>query len=159
MHVACGSIYAREERTHYLGDNAYQRYDDFDFQRPYETDWNEEMLISSRGNDRNYVATYAVVAAFLCDMQRRQIDWVAAQVIVTESYDDPVLTAFKALLLCPNALFRSNKLHKDHDEVLGVWERPENLSLLSTESDECGTWAQHLEGVFSDVVGVTTSRQ
>ena len=85
------------------------------------------------------------VAALLFGMNRRRIDWVAAQELVNDtSHEDAVLTGFKALLLHPKS-FQSSKLHKNEVESLRFWRQAEELG-LSAECNAGNKWAQYCEG-------------
>jgi hypothetical protein len=92
----------REDLTYYLGDDAYQPYDILFFKRRYEAFWREQTNASTS-------PSLDEVAALLFCMNRRQVDWVAAQGLVNNAcHDDVVLTGFKALVFHPIAFQAAN---------------------------------------------------
>jgi hypothetical protein len=130
---------AREDLTYYLGDDSYQSYDDSIFKRQYEALWSERVNVITTPIDD--------LAALLFGMNRRRVDWVAAQDLVNDTiYDDAVMTGFKALLLHPKA-YKSSKLTKNEDESLRFWRRAEELR-FSAECDGGNRWAQYLNGRY-----------
>jgi hypothetical protein len=130
---------AREDLTYYLGDDSYQSYDDSIFKRQYEALWSERVNVITTPIDD--------LAALLFGMNRRRVDWVAAQDLVNDTiYDDAVMTGFKALLLHPKA-YKSSKLTKNEDETLRFWRRAEELR-FSAECDGGNRWAQYLNGRY-----------
>jgi TPR repeat protein len=130
---------AREDLTYYLGDDAYQPYDDSMFKRQYEALWRERMNASTSPIDK--------LAALLFGMNHSRVDWEAAQDLVNDTtHENAVLTGFKALLLHPKA-FQSNKLRKNEAESLRFWRRAEELG-LSAESNANNKWAQCVKGMY-----------
>jgi hypothetical protein len=100
----------QEDLTYYLGEDAFQKFDDFTFQWEYNALWTKD-----------YSETCKEVAALICGMNRRQVNMLAAQeVLTTANAEDPVLMGFKALLLHPEA-FKGSELHKDEAEALHSW--------------------------------------
>lgn len=130
----------REDLTYYLGDDAYQPYDILFFKRRYEAFWREQTNASTS-------PSLDEVAALLFCMNRRQVDWVAAQGLVNNAcHDDVVLTGFKALVFHPIA-FQSSKLRKNETESLRFWRYAEVLGLFP-ESNVNNKWAQCLKGEY-----------
>jgi len=126
--------------TLFLGDNAYQSYDDSDFQSQYDALCAESNL-----------AMYEVLAKLLYGMNRSQIDYETAQGLVTSgSQEDAVLVGFKALLLHPES-FDTSKLDTDQDESLRTRAKAEDLG-LSAVADAGIAWAQWLKGESSFIV-------
>jgi hypothetical protein len=134
---------AREDLTYYLGDDAYQPYDDSIFKRQYEAFWRERMNVSTSPIDE--------LAALLFGMNRRRVDWVAAQDVVNDTtHEDAIMTGFKALLLHPNS-FQNSKLRKNEAESLQFWRRAEELG-LSAECNASNKYAQYVKGRYCDEV-------
>lgn len=95
--------------------------------------------------------TYNVIASYLSGMNRRKINWVAAQnFLMNQRETDAVLVAFKALLFHPG-VFQSNELRKDENESLRAWTRAEQLG-LSVQVFSGNPWAQWLKGMFMGLV-------
>jgi len=139
------SFIARKLLTLYLGDDAYQRYDDSDFERQYEALFAEP----SSGNDTNNLTTsiYEEVAGLLYGLNQSQIDYEAAQQLTMNgNQEDAVVVGFKALLLHPES-FDTGKLNTDEDESLCIWTIAEDLG-LSAEVVSGNVWAQWLKGKF-----------
>jgi TPR repeat protein len=127
------NISIRQLLTSHLGDNAFKKYDDSDFQCEFAVLW-----------------FYEDIAALLYGMNRKKIDWMAAQRIVNNAnQEDPIVVGFKALLLHPS-VFENRRLAKNEDESLRLWREQED-SLVS-ESDGGSVWAQWLLGMFYDSV-------
>jgi len=118
------NINTRNLLTLYLGDDAYQRHDDSDSEWRYNTN----------------IALCEELAGLLNGMNRRQIDYQAAQrMVMNEDQENAILVGFNVLLLHPES-FEPSKLH--------LWERAEVLG-LSAEADAGNVWAQWLKGQFS----------
>jgi TPR repeat protein len=92
-------------------------------------------------------ATYDRVAALLLGMNREQIDWTAAQQMVSvASRHDAVLSGFKSLLLHPE-FYKDGRLHKHESDALRAWIKALDLGLLD-QVEEGNAWAQLLKGMF-----------
>jgi TPR repeat protein len=116
----------------YLGQEAYQKYDDSAFQLQYQALWNAPV--------------YREIAALLYGMNYKQIDWTKAQEIASEetNQNDAIINGLKALLLHPK-VFLSSQLHKDEAASRQEWEKADNLG-LAILSDARNPWAQWLKG-------------
>lgn len=91
--------------------------------------------------------TYQEVAALLLGMNREQIDWTAAQRMVSvASRKDAILAGFKALLLHPE-FYKDGRLQKHESDALRAWIRAQDLGLLDL-IDAGNEWAQLLKGMF-----------
>jgi TPR repeat protein len=134
---------AREDLTYYVGDDAYQPYDDSIFKRQYEALWRERMNVSTSPIDE--------LAALLFGMNRMQVDWVAAQDLVDDTtHEDAIMAGFKALLLHPKA-FQNSKLRKNEAESVRFLRRAEELG-LSAECIAGNRYAQYVTGRYCDAV-------
>jgi len=126
----------RQILTLFVGNEAYQKYDDSCFRRRYSA-------VTSNSKDYD---TYEELEALLFGMNRRQIDLVSAQEMVTNTnQDDAVVVGFKAVLLYP-ATFCYGELHTDKDEALRAWKRADELG-LSADADAGNIWALWLRGM------------
>ncbi len=97
------------------------------------------------------MSTYDTIASFLTGMNQRQIDWVAANTMVTNlREDDAIVVAFKALLLHPR-IFPSVLLSKNESESKLAWKRAEELG-LSAEAAKENPWAMWLEGILNGLI-------
>ena len=86
----------RDTLIHYLGEEAYQRYDDTAFKLQYHALWNAPM--------------YQEIAALLYGMNWKQIDWYAAQeMVMSADNEDAIIVGFRSLLLQPD-VFVSSRL-------------------------------------------------
>jgi hypothetical protein len=127
----------REILIRYFGEEAYHRFDDSAFKLQYRVLWN--------------VPVYREIASLLYGMNWKQIDWVAAQEMVSNAnQDDAIVVGFKSFLLHPE-VFVSSRLQKDNNESQREWERVESLG-LATLLDVGNAWAQWLKGFRSDIV-------
>ena len=94
---------ARQVLTLYLGDAAFRKYDDSVFKLQYKSLWN--------------VQVYEGIAAFLYGMNKKHIDWAAAQETAQNADgDDTVILGFRALFLHPD-VFPSSRLEKDKNKA------------------------------------------
>lgn len=105
------------------------------------------MVLVEMHTKNRLLSTYETIASLLSGMNRRQIDWVAAQTMATTQSDfDAVRLAFKALLLHPG-VFQSSLLHKDESESILAWKRAEELG-LSSEAASGNPFALWLQGML-----------
>jgi TPR repeat protein/GTPase SAR1 family protein len=127
----------RETLIRYLGDEAYEPYNDFIFKLQYRALWNAPM--------------FQEISALLYGMNRKQIDWVKAQeMAINIDQDDAIITGFKSHLLHPE-IFLSTRLHKDEDSSQREWDRAEKLG-LSVLADTGNPWAQWIKGIRLHIV-------
>ncbi len=127
----------RETLIRYLGDEAYEPYNDFIFKLQYRALWNAPM--------------FQEISALLYGMNRKQIDWVKAQeMAINIDQDDAIITGFKSHLLHPE-IFPSTRLHKDEDSSQREWDRAEKLG-LSVLADTGNPWAQWIKGIRLHIV-------
>mmetsp|Transcript_24399 Transcript_24399/g.44128 ORF Transcript_24399/g.44128 Transcript_24399/m.44128 type:complete len:447 (-) Transcript_24399:45-1385(-) len=123
----------------YLGDDAYQRYDDSAFKLWYAALWNEPL--------------YKRLTAFLYGMNQEQINWTAAQQTgMNDHQNDPIVLGFKSLLLY-SGLFPSNQLEKDDHASQVAWQKAEDIG-LSILADGGNQWALWLKGMFADTCSI-----
>ena len=117
----------------YLGEEAYERYDDSTFKLQYQALWN--------------APTYREIAALLYGMNWKQIDWAKAQEMASNAnQDDAIIVGFKSLLLHPE-VFPSSRLQKDEDDSRREWERAEELGLsILADAENPNAWAQWIKG-------------
>jgi tetratricopeptide (TPR) repeat protein len=95
--------------------------------------------------------TYETIASLLSGMNQRQIDWVAAQTMVTNLREgNAVVVAFKALLLHPG-VFQSALVYKNEHESILAWARAEELG-LSLEAAAGNAFALWLEGMLIGLI-------
>ncbi len=98
-------------------------------------------------NNGTSPVVYDELGALLFGMNRRRVDWVAAQDLVNDTtHEDAVMTGFKALLLHPKA-FPCNKLCQNEAESVRFWRRAEELG-LSAECNAGNKWAQCVKGWY-----------
>jgi hypothetical protein len=118
----------------YMGENAYEPYDDSSFRRQYEEVWKGWKI-----------------ACRLYGMNRQPIDWVAAQEMAMNGTcrDDSIMSGFKALLLHPD-IFPDSRLQKDQREARRTWLTVDLA--LSALIEDGNPWAQWINGVFLDIV-------
>jgi TPR repeat protein len=95
--------------------------------------------------------TYETIASLLSGMNQRQIDWVAAQTMVTNLREgNAVVVAFKALLLHPG-VFQSALVYKNEHESILAWARAEELG-LSLAAAAGNAFALWLEGMLIGLI-------
>jgi TPR repeat protein len=83
-------------------------------------------------------------------MNRRPIDWVAAQEMAMNGTcrDDSIMSGFTALLLHPD-IFPDSRLQKDRREAKRAWLKVDLA--LSALIEGGNPWAQWINGVFLDI--------
>ena len=128
---------ARQVLTLYLGDEAFQKYNDSVFKLQYKSLWN--------------VQVYESIAALLYGMNSKQIDWAAAQeTALSADGEDSVIKGFIALFLHPD-IFPSSRLEKNESKALCEWAKAEDIGLSDLVSAG-NAWAQWVKGMFLDMV-------
>lgn len=128
---------ARQVLTLYLGDAAFRKYDDSVFKLQYKSLWN--------------VQVYESIVAFLYGMNKKHIDWAAAQETAQNADgDDTVILGFRALFLHPD-VFPSSRLEKDKNKAQREWRKAEDNG-ISALVDAGNAWAQWLQGMYLDIV-------
>jgi TPR repeat protein len=128
---------ARQVLTLYLGDAAFRKYDDSVFKLQYKSLWN--------------VQVYESIVAFLYGMNKKHIDWAAAQETAQNADgDDTVILGFRALFLHPD-VFPSSRLEKDKNKAQSEWRKAEDNG-ISALVDAGNAWAQWLQGIYLDIV-------
>jgi TPR repeat protein len=127
----------RETLIQYQGEEAYQRFDDSTFKLHYLALWN--------------IPVYNNIGASLYGMHQQYIDWdKARQMVANADQHDPIVIAFKSMLLHPT-IFPSNRLQKDQDDSRREWDRAEHRGL--TVLAEAGNpWAQWIKGMHLEIV-------
>jgi hypothetical protein len=123
----------------YLGEEAYQKYDDSTFKLQYQALWNAPV--------------YQEIAALLYGMNYKQIDWTKAQKMASEktNKNDAIIIGFKALLLHCKVFLSSQLLNTDDDSSGHEWEQLETLG-LTVLADAGNPWAQWIKGYHLEIV-------